>query len=32
MKAFEDVGLDELLFWPVVPEIELCDRLADLVS
>jgi alkanesulfonate monooxygenase SsuD/methylene tetrahydromethanopterin reductase-like flavin-dependent oxidoreductase (luciferase family) len=31
MKAFEDVGMDEMLFWPVVPEIELFDRLVDLL-
>jgi len=31
IKKFADVGLDELLFWPVVPEIELFDRLVDLL-
>ncbi len=31
MKAFADVGLDELLLWPCVPEIEMFDRLAELV-
>jgi hypothetical protein len=31
MKKFEDVGMDEMLFWPVVPEIELFDRLVDLL-
>lgn len=32
MAAFESVGVDELVLWPCIPEIDQVSRLADLVS
>jgi alkanesulfonate monooxygenase SsuD/methylene tetrahydromethanopterin reductase-like flavin-dependent oxidoreductase (luciferase family) len=32
MQAFADVGVDELICWPCIPELEQIDRLADLVG
>jgi alkanesulfonate monooxygenase SsuD/methylene tetrahydromethanopterin reductase-like flavin-dependent oxidoreductase (luciferase family) len=31
MQAFEEVGVDELVFDPTVPDVEQVDRLADIV-
>jgi alkanesulfonate monooxygenase SsuD/methylene tetrahydromethanopterin reductase-like flavin-dependent oxidoreductase (luciferase family) len=31
LRKFADIGMDELLFWPCVPQLEQVDRLADLV-
>jgi alkanesulfonate monooxygenase SsuD/methylene tetrahydromethanopterin reductase-like flavin-dependent oxidoreductase (luciferase family) len=30
-RKFADIGMDELLFWPCVPQLEQIDRLANLV-
>lgn len=32
IQAFADVGVDELICWPCIPELNQIDRLADLVS
>ena len=32
MRAFEDIGADELVCWPTVAELNRVDRLADLVG
>lgn len=32
VKAFEDVGADELTLWPTIAEIDQVDRLAELLS
>ncbi len=32
MRAFEDIGADELVCWPTVAELDRVDRLADLVG
>jgi alkanesulfonate monooxygenase SsuD/methylene tetrahydromethanopterin reductase-like flavin-dependent oxidoreductase (luciferase family) len=32
IQAFGDVGVDELVFWPSVAELDQLDRLADLVA
>jgi alkanesulfonate monooxygenase SsuD/methylene tetrahydromethanopterin reductase-like flavin-dependent oxidoreductase (luciferase family) len=31
MQAFNDIGMDELVLWPCVPDVEFYDRLAELV-
>ena len=31
IQAFTDVGVDELILWPTIPELEQVDRLADLI-
>ncbi len=32
MQAFADVGVDELICWPCIPDLDQIDRLADLVK
>ena len=32
IQAYADVGVDELICWPCVPELDQVDRLADLIS
>jgi alkanesulfonate monooxygenase SsuD/methylene tetrahydromethanopterin reductase-like flavin-dependent oxidoreductase (luciferase family) len=32
IKAFADIGVDELICWPCIPDLEQVDRLADIVS
>jgi hypothetical protein len=32
IQAFTDVGVDELILWPTVPELAQVDRLADLIG
>jgi len=32
IQAFADVGVDELICWPCVPELDQVDRLADLLG
>jgi hypothetical protein len=32
IKAYEDIGMDELLLWPTVPELDQVDRLAEIVG
>jgi hypothetical protein len=32
IKAFEDVGADELVLWPTIAELDQEDRLAELVG
>jgi alkanesulfonate monooxygenase SsuD/methylene tetrahydromethanopterin reductase-like flavin-dependent oxidoreductase (luciferase family) len=32
IKAFEDVGADELMLWPTIAELDQVDRLAELVG
>jgi alkanesulfonate monooxygenase SsuD/methylene tetrahydromethanopterin reductase-like flavin-dependent oxidoreductase (luciferase family) len=32
MQAFADIGVDELICWPCIPDLEQVDRLADIVS
>ena len=32
IKAFEDIGVDELILWPCIPELDQVDRLAELVG
>jgi alkanesulfonate monooxygenase SsuD/methylene tetrahydromethanopterin reductase-like flavin-dependent oxidoreductase (luciferase family) len=32
MKAFEDVGADELMLWPTIAELDQVERLAELVG
>ncbi len=31
LRGYESVGLDEVLLWPCIPELDQVDRLADLV-
>jgi alkanesulfonate monooxygenase SsuD/methylene tetrahydromethanopterin reductase-like flavin-dependent oxidoreductase (luciferase family) len=31
MRTFADIGMDELVLWPCVPEVSFYDRLAELV-
>ncbi|GLV53379.1 luciferase [Dictyobacter sp. S3.2.2.5] len=31
IQQFADIGMDEMLFWPCIPELDQIDRLADLV-
>jgi hypothetical protein len=32
IQAFADVGVDELICWPCIPELDQVDRMADLIS
>jgi hypothetical protein len=32
VAAFEDIGLDELLLWPTIADLDQLDRLADVLS
>ena len=32
IQAFTDIGVDELLCWPCIPELDQVDRLADVVG
>ena len=32
IQAFGDVGVDELIFWPSVADLEQLERLADVVA
>lgn len=32
IRAYADVGVDELVLWPCIPDVEQVDRLADLVK
>jgi alkanesulfonate monooxygenase SsuD/methylene tetrahydromethanopterin reductase-like flavin-dependent oxidoreductase (luciferase family) len=32
IKTYEDIGIDELLLWPTVPELDQVDRLAEIVG
>ena len=32
MQAFADIGLDELVVWPCIPDLDQVDRLAELVG
>lgn len=32
MSTFADIGVDELICWPCIPELDQIDRLADLVG
>lgn len=32
IKAFADIGMDEMLLWPCVPEVTMFDRLAELAE
>jgi alkanesulfonate monooxygenase SsuD/methylene tetrahydromethanopterin reductase-like flavin-dependent oxidoreductase (luciferase family) len=32
IKAFADIGVDELVCWPTIPELDQVDRLADLIG
>jgi len=32
IRVFSDIGLDELILWPCVPDLEQVDRFADLVG
>jgi hypothetical protein len=32
IKAFEDIGLDELILWPCIADIHQLDGLADIVA
>jgi alkanesulfonate monooxygenase SsuD/methylene tetrahydromethanopterin reductase-like flavin-dependent oxidoreductase (luciferase family) len=32
IRAFEDIGSDELIFWPCIPELDQVDRLSDLLG
>jgi alkanesulfonate monooxygenase SsuD/methylene tetrahydromethanopterin reductase-like flavin-dependent oxidoreductase (luciferase family) len=32
IQAFADVGVDELICWPCIPELDQVDRLADLIG
>ena len=32
LKRFEDIGLDELVFVPRVPDLDLVDRIAQVVG
>lgn len=32
IQAFADVGVDELICWPCIPELDQIDRLADLIG
>ena len=32
IEAFSGIGMDELIFWPTVPDTDQVDRLADIVG
>ena len=32
MRAFSDVGVDELILWPTIPELKQVELLAELVG
>ena len=32
IQAFADIGMDELVIWPCIPDLDQVDRLADLVG
>ena len=32
VKAFEAIGLDELILWPCIPELDQVDRLAEVIG
>ena len=32
IQAYADIGVDELICWPCVPELDQIDRLTDLIS
>ena len=32
IQAFIDIGMDELVLWPCIPDLDQVDRLAELVS
>ena len=32
IQAYGDIGVDEIVFWPTIPELAQIDRLADLVA
>ncbi len=32
MQMFADINLDELIFWPCIPELDQVDRLAEIIS
>lgn len=32
IHAFEDIGADELVLWPTIPELDQVDRLAELIG
>jgi len=32
IQAFTDIGMDELVLWPCIPDLDQVDRLAELVS
>jgi alkanesulfonate monooxygenase SsuD/methylene tetrahydromethanopterin reductase-like flavin-dependent oxidoreductase (luciferase family) len=32
IQAYTDIGMDELMFWPCLPQLDQIDQLADLIS
>ena len=32
IQGFSEIGMDELIFWPTVPELDQVDRLAEIVG
>ncbi|MBV9227880.1 MAG: LLM class flavin-dependent oxidoreductase [Chloroflexi bacterium] len=32
LRMFADIGMDELMFWPCIPNLDQIDRLADLIE
>ncbi len=32
IQAYADIGMDELVLWPCIPDLDQVDRLAELVS
>src|SRR5437667_8957134 len=32
IEAFTDIGVDEVMLWPCIPELDQVDRLAEIVS
>ncbi len=32
IHAFADIGADELMLWPAIPELDQMDRLAELIG
>jgi hypothetical protein len=32
IQAFADIGVDELICWPCIPDLDQVDRLAELIS
>jgi hypothetical protein len=32
IKGFSDIGADELMLWPCIPELDQVQRLADLIK